>query len=319
MIYYIMNLEIRIGNNLLEPFNRQVEQALAGTGLLPIGQLKVHVQSFHFNIQQAGCTIPEHEHPYYELAVMRRGAMTNFTEFGNVHCTPENDTIFFVPPATMHRRLFSSAPYNVNTSWILTFSADTWNGELLCRRLPELITMHGCQFALTAELARMLKLLDRQMSEPADSAHALIPVLINAFLLLFFQDYFPELFHLEPSEEFLRQCDFSHNRIHSIKAFIERSLNGNVPLSRCEAAFGISMRHLNRIFRAETGQSIRQYQVSRQLETAEMLLLNSNCSIAEVARAIHFASPARFSRFFHHHRGISPTEFRRRNLQPVYH
>lgn len=313
-----MNLEIHAGNNLLEPFNRQVEQALAKTGPLSVGQLKVQIQSFHFNIQGAGCNVPEHEHPYYEIAVMRRGAMTNFTEFGSIHCTPENDTIFIVPPATVHRRLFSSAPNNVNTSFILTLSADTWNGELLCRRLPELITAHGCRFMLTAELGQILKLLDQQIFEPVDSAHPLITILINTFLLLFFQKYFPRLFQLELAEEFLRQYDFNHDRIHSIKAFVERSLNGNVPLRKCEEVFGMSMRHLNRIFHAATGQSIRQYLVCRQLETAEMLLLNSSCSIAEVAQAIHFESPDRFSRFFRHHRSISPTEFRRLNFRRVY-
>ena len=71
----------------------------------------------------------------------------------------------------------------------------------------------------------------------------------------------------------------------------------------------MSMRHLNRMFRAATGQSIRQYLVRRQLETAEMLLLTSNCSITEFAQAVHFKSATYFSRFFHHYLGISPTEF----------
>lgn len=307
-----MNLGIHASNNLLEQFNRTVEQALAGGEGLRIGRLRGHVQSFHFNVQPADCSVPEHEHPYYEITVMRRGAMTNFTEFGKVHCTPENDVIFFVPPATMHRRLFSPASGNVNASFILTISADTWDGELLCRRLPELVVAHGCQFALTAELAQILKLLDQQMLEPADSAEPLIVVFINAFLLMLFQKYFPELFRPELSGEFLRGFDFSYDRIHAIKAFVERSLNGNVPLHKCEAAFGMSMRHLNRIFHAATGQSIRQYLVSRQLETADSLLTSSAYSITEVARALHFDSSACFSRFFHHHRGISPTEFRRR-------
>ncbi len=310
-----MNLEIHAGNNLLESFNRRVERALAEIQPLSIGQVKVQIQSFHFNIQSAGCKVPEHEHPYYEIAVMRRGAMTNFTEFGNVHCTPENDIIFIVLPATVHRRLFSSAPNNVNSSFILTLFADSWSGELLCKHLPELITAHGCRFMLTAELGQILKLLDQQIFEAIDSAHPLIAILINAFLLLFFQRYFPKLFQLELTQEFQRQYDFKHDRIHSIKAFVERSLNGNVPLSKCEKVFGMSMRHLNRIFHAATGQSIRQYRVCRQLETAEMLLLNSSYSIAEVAQAIHFESPARFSRFFHHYRGISPTEFRRLNFR----
>jgi AraC-like DNA-binding protein len=313
-----MNLDIHVGNNQLESFNRQVEQVLAGAGSLSIGQLKIHVQSFHFNIQPANCNVPEHEHPYYEIAFMRRGAMTNFTEFGNVQCTPDNDTLFFVPPTTVHRRLFSSAPNNVNTSFILTISANTWNGELYCRRLPELVTKHGCQFALTTELAHILKMLDQQMFESPNSAPPVIATLINVFLLLFFQKYFPELFHLELPEGFLREHDFNRNRILSIKAFVERSLNGNVPLSKCETVFGMSMRHLNRIFQASTGQTIRQYLVRRQLETAEMLLLNSTCSIAEVAQAIHFKSPALFSRFFHHHRGISPTEFRQLNLLHIH-
>lgn len=313
-----MNLEIHVGNNQLDSFNRQLEQALAGADLLSIGQLKVRVQSFHFNIQEAHYNVYEHEHPYYELSVMRRGAMTNFTEFGNVLCTPENGSVFFVPPATIHRRIFSSAPENVNTSLILTISADTWNGELLSKYLPELIAKQGCCFALTTGLAQILKLLDQQMAEPVDSSYPLIVALINTFLLLFFQKYFPELFRTEQPKTSKHQYDFNYDRIHSIKVFVERSLNKHASLNECESFFGMSMRHLNRIFRAATGQSIRQYLVQRQLETVEMLLLTSNYSISEIAQAAHFKSAVHFSRFFHYHRGISPLEFRRRNLRHIF-
>ena len=310
----IMNLGIHFGNNQLEFLNWQLGQALAGAGLLPIGPLRLRLQSFHFDMQEANYDVPDHEHPYYEISIMRRGAMNNFTEFGNVFCTPENGFAFFVPPATVHRRIFSSSPENINTSLILTISAETWDGELLCSRLPELIAKHHCRFALTTELAQILKLLDQQLVEQPASAYPLITTLLNAFLLLFFQKYFPELFQAERSNDSRCQYDFKSDRIQAIKIFVERSLNSHVTLNDCEAFFGMSMRHLNRIFHAATGQSIRQYLVRRQLETAEMLLLTSNCSITEIAQATHFDTAARFSRFFHHHRGVSPTEFRRRNL-----
>lgn len=309
-----MDIEIRISNNQLLAFNHQVEQALAGTELLSIGPLKVHIKIFHFNIQPANCSVVEHEHPYYEISFMRRGGMTNFTEFGNAYCTPDNGIMFFVPPATLHRRNFSSSATNINSSFMLTFSAENKNGAWLTLCLPELIIAQGCQFALTAELVHILKLLDQQIFQATASAHYVISSLLKTFLLLFFQKYFPELFLLELPATPLRQLDFNHNRFLAIKAFVERSFNGNIPLNDCEESLGLSMRHLNRIFHENCGLSMRQYLVRRQLETAEILLLNSNRSIAEIAKVIHFESSAHFSRFFHHHRGVSPTEFRRIHL-----
>jgi len=72
----------------------------------------------------------------------------------------------------------------------------------------------------------------------------------------------------------------------------------------------ISPRHLSRIFRRETGMSVKDMVISRRMKLAQQLLLESQFNIARISRNCGYASPSSFIKVFVHHFGMSPTAYR---------
>lgn len=80
---------------------------------------------------------------------------------------------------------------------------------------------------------------------------------------------------------------------------------------RVAAAAGVSERHLRRLF-ADTGETLAHYVVEQRLRRARELLVATDRprSVAEVALAVGYVSPAHFSRAFRAHFGQTPSDVR---------
>lgn len=63
-------------------------------------------------------------------------------------------------------------------------------------------------------------------------------------------------------------------------------------------------------FREQTGQSPKQFMISRVLEQAQARLINSSDSITTIATSLGYENPNSFTRIFRRHVGMTPTQFR---------
>jgi AraC family transcriptional regulator of arabinose operon len=75
--------------------------------------------------------------------------------------------------------------------------------------------------------------------------------------------------------------------------------------------FNMSIRHINRIFKAETGTTLYQYVLMRKVDTAKVLLKDTSISIREIAEQLGFTDQYHFSNYFKQRTGTSPTEYRK--------
>lgn len=75
---------------------------------------------------------------------------------------------------------------------------------------------------------------------------------------------------------------------------------------------GVSVRHLGRLFRGETGMTPGQYLESVRLEAAQALLEAGNDSVEMVAQESGLGSSETMRRVFHYTLGITPTAYRAR-------
>lgn len=64
--------------------------------------------------------------------------------------------------------------------------------------------------------------------------------------------------------------------------------------------------HFCRVFKRATGMTVIQYQNECRLRMAEILFVNSECSISEISRMVGFEDEAYFSRLYKKTRGVSP-------------
>ena len=74
----------------------------------------------------------------------------------------------------------------------------------------------------------------------------------------------------------------------------------------------MSVRTLNRRFRAATGESPVSYLHRVRIEAAKRLLDETTSNVDEITAAVGYSDPRSFGRLFRRQTGMSPREYRRR-------
>lgn len=294
-------------------FNVVMSRALAKSPPLRLADLEIKVLSNHLTMQQNGLKIPEHEHPNFELSFMEAGEMTTWCEDCQITCNTSNHNILFIPPATLHHRVFGNYDMNINMTLVFTISGRDIDANLLCSTLSRLAAAKGYCLKMPPVMANIIQEMRRQTESDMVLTEVAGVHLLYSLLTMFFQQNFPELFEESNKTKLLDQFDFENNRIEAIKRMLVILLNSRNPLKQLSEGFGVSERHLNRIFKQETGMTITSYQSEMKLAHARNLLGGTNVSISEIAHTLGFSSPVRFSCFFRQHEGCSPSHFRHAN------
>ncbi len=92
--------------------------------------------------------------------------------------------------------------------------------------------------------------------------------------------------------------------------YIEENITEKLSLGALAGHFGISDFHYNRIFKAVTGCSLKQYILGRKLTKAVELLRGTDQSVLDIALNMGFEYPEVFSRAFKKQFGIAPIKVR---------
>ncbi len=74
---------------------------------------------------------------------------------------------------------------------------------------------------------------------------------------------------------------------------------------------GMSASNFYRVFKQISGSTPLQFILKLRLSNAQNLLENSNLTIAEISNDVGYENPLYFSRLFHKHIGVSPSEYRK--------
>jgi len=126
-------------------------------------------------------------------------------------------------------------------------------------------------------------------------------------------------------------------RRFQVSPFQERSFAGGLPpwkmrlirerayasgpaptLSELADLSGLTIRHLSRAFKEETGQTIGKFVESATIERARDLLANSKLPICEIAEVLGFSSSASFAYAFRRATGLRPGDIGNRQLRTSY-
>jgi len=88
----------------------------------------------------------------------------------------------------------------------------------------------------------------------------------------------------------------------------------NLKAEKLSKHFGISLHYLGRYFKKQTGETMQQYIANYKLRLIETRLLHSDMRINEIAYELNFTDESHLNRAFKKHKGLSPSEFRKKNL-----
>ena len=107
---------------------------------------------------------------------------------------------------------------------------------------------------------------------------------------------------------------FEIEKFKSVLDHIEDNFAKEIDLLALSKMMNISKAYFSNFFKATFRISPKQYILNKRLAEAQRLLMETNMSIGEIARAVGFENENYFSEFFSQRTGISALKFRRSKI-----
>ncbi|MEW6633705.1 MAG: helix-turn-helix domain-containing protein [Pseudomonadota bacterium] len=99
--------------------------------------------------------------------------------------------------------------------------------------------------------------------------------------------------------------------VEDLKEYLTQHADEQIPLDALADRFGISRRHITRLFREGTGFSVGEFQLRIRLRTARELLGGTDLPVGEIAFRVGFESGAALAHAMRRSDGRSPSDIRR--------
>ncbi|WP_158081668.1 helix-turn-helix transcriptional regulator [Paenibacillus selenitireducens] len=104
--------------------------------------------------------------------------------------------------------------------------------------------------------------------------------------------------------------------VQRIITFIEQHYAEEITLERLESELHLSKYYLAKIFKEITGLTIFYYLMQRRVKQAKVELMGGVRPITDIGYEVGFKYPSHFSRAFKQHAGVTPEQYRKKNLFP---
>ena len=104
-------------------------------------------------------------------------------------------------------------------------------------------------------------------------------------------------------------------KIDRAREIMKANIDNPIPVKNIAKQLHVSYSWFRSTFKTYTGVSPAQYQMNLRYLRAKELLTSTNMAITEIAYTLNFENVSQFSFFFTKKEGISPSVFRKRNLQ----
>jgi AraC-like DNA-binding protein len=160
-------------------------------------------------------------------------------------------------------------------------------------------------FATSPEMRTLLGLC--QACTPADVAAQSVRAHMVAALLIHC------LSQIERGEQLSASTPATHGDalVSEVKSYIANNLAGDLSLDLIADAFGLSRRHVTRLFRDKTGMTIGEFHDHERIDRARDLLGTTDLPVGEVAWRVGLDSGSALARLMRRVAGVSPTDARK--------
>lgn len=98
--------------------------------------------------------------------------------------------------------------------------------------------------------------------------------------------------------------------------FIEQSFMDDISVEDVAERCNINRSYLTKIFKDSTGKSPKEFLIIYRMSKAQTLLRNTELSVADIGRSVGYNNQLNFSRAFKNFCGLSPSQWRGKNLKP---
>ena len=95
--------------------------------------------------------------------------------------------------------------------------------------------------------------------------------------------------------------------------YIYEDFNADLSIKGLANLTGLNETYLAKLFKKETGQTVKNYVTSAKIDTAQNLLKYSDLSIAIIAASLGYSSQSAFTYAFRRFTGMAPKKYRKMN------
>ncbi len=107
-----------------------------------------------------------------------------------------------------------------------------------------------------------------------------------------------------------RRSEMTTRQLRAATEYIDTHLGEDLALENIAAASAMSPFRFARAFRIATGQSPRQYVITRRVDRAKEMLRRTNRDLADIANFVGFSTQSHFTVMFRRHCGVTPKRYR---------
>lgn len=101
--------------------------------------------------------------------------------------------------------------------------------------------------------------------------------------------------------------------LECVHEYVTSNLKEDLSLERIADELQISSSHLRKIFKEETGITLKSYITEVRMDTIKTLLIETKMTISDISLRAGYVSAQSFARAFKKAFGVTPTEFRNIN------
>ena len=100
-----------------------------------------------------------------------------------------------------------------------------------------------------------------------------------------------------------------------VTAYIRENLSESISVEQIAAHFHYHPYYISNLMKKHTGKTLHQYLLSYRIRLAKNLLITTNTDIGTVAWKCGFNTSAYFIKIFKNHTGLTPGEYRKKNME----
>lgn len=158
------------------------------------------------------------------------------------------------------------------------------------------------QMILTKSLEKVaMEILECKMESPA--AEFFFKAKANEWISIVIDTYLTqEKYEIDPSDD---------QSLEDVSKFIDDHFAMNISQKTLEKISNMSGTKLKNSFREKYSMSITEYTQRKRMNIAEVMLLNTNLPIREIAESVGYSSHSKFSHYYKRYKGKLPREVRK--------
>ena len=165
--------------------------------------------------------------------------------------------------------------------------------------LPEFMTLSGKHFV---EVENLLFSMEQEFKQKQLCYRQMLDNHVYSLLITLFRN----------AQEQISNRDDHQLKRHFVE-YVEKNYT-HCTLQNTALFFGYSTSHFSRLFKKVIGQNFSDYVSHRRLEEATDLLMNTAFSIDTICHQLGYKDRTQFHKLFQKQIGMTPTQYRKRNV-----